>query len=360
MSIIPTALRRVCALLALAALVSMPLAAQAEPFAARPCSGVDYNRMVLDIIGGLPKGGGYSIGSAFRLPTVSAHNIGAGHWEMRVYDGFPSHCASAAYTVFARLVAVLHNGGSIDLSPDQIEAFEARQRLPDGTPVVDGQGIFQIFNANGAGVAAFLKHTGTGISFRDDKLVYARPGDFLKIFWGEDVGASEKGHQVIYMGERSTGGRDMICFWGSQHQGTKKRDGHREALYYPGPGGDEVVDGYGEACRPREDIKEMVLLARHLHGASPSRARRDERQGRVARPRAVPVRRRLPLFAAQDVVRPGDARPRVRHRFGARGARRHRRRHYDRLDALGGKTPVEILSVRRANRLGGVGLAPVC
>ena len=131
--------------------------------------------------------------------------------------------------------------------------------MPDGTTLVDGQGAFQIFNANGAGTAALLKHTGTGMSFRDDKLAYARPGDFLKMFWNENVGASEKGHQVVYLGHKTVGGRDMLCFWGSQRQNKKKRPGGTEALYFPATEGGKVEDGYGEACRPRSDVKAMIF-----------------------------------------------------------------------------------------------------
>lgn len=233
--------------------------AAAGPRSARACSGFDYNRLVLDIIRTLPEGGGYSTGKPFQLPTVTAHNLGAGNWEMRVFDGFPSHCASAAFTVFARLVAVLHNGGEVRLTPDQLAGFDPKRRAPDGTPLVDGQGIFQIFNANGAGVAAFLAHSGTGMNFRDDKLLYARAGDFLKLFWSENVGASEKGHQVIYTGHRLIDGRDMVCFWGSQRQTKKKRTGGFEPLYFPAGADAAVHEGYGEACRPRADIKAMIF-----------------------------------------------------------------------------------------------------
>ena len=97
------------------------------------------------------------------------------------------------------------------------------------------------------------------MSFRDDKLLYARAGDFLKLFWNDNVGASEQGHQVIYLGHKTVGSRDMVCFWGSQHQNRKKRSGGTEALYFPAAEGDKVVDGYGEACRPRADIKAMVF-----------------------------------------------------------------------------------------------------
>ncbi len=277
--------------------------------------------MVLDIIKGLPNGGGYSRGGSFQLPTVTAHNIGGDRWEMRAFDGFPSHCASATYAVYARLVAVLQNSGSINLSGEQILAFETKKRMPDGTTLVDGQGTFQIFNANGAGVAAFLKHTGTGMSFRDDKLLYARPGDFLKLFWSENVGASEKGHQVIYTGHRVMDGRDMVCFWSSQHQSKKKRGGGTEALYFPAEEGGKVYDGYGEVCRPREDIKEMVFsrvtCMQHLAAGLDDMHARAQTRPR----RAVYFRRRLSLHAAQQIVRSGCARPHVRHPRCTRHAR---------------------------------------
>jgi hypothetical protein len=236
------------------------LGAQADSSRGPACGGVDYNAMILDIIRSLPKGGGYSLDAErVELPAVTAHNIGGGRWEMRVYDGHPSHCTGATYAVYAHLVATLHNGGRISLSADQLRSLAVLRTMPDGTARVDGQGPFAIFNANGAGVAALLKHTGTGFSFRDDKLAYARPGDFLKLFWNENVGASEQGHQVIFTGRRVEAGRDMVCFWSSQRQNKKKRDGHTEALYFPGAAGGEVQDGYGEACRPLSDVKAMIF-----------------------------------------------------------------------------------------------------
>jgi len=243
-----------------AAMAALSHGAHANPAGARACGGVDYNAMILEIIKSLPTGGGYSLDAGrIQLPAVTAHNIGGGRWEMRVYDGFPSHCTSATYALYSHLVATLHNGGSISLSADQLRSLEVIKRMPDGTSLVDGQGAYGIFNANGAGVAAFLKHTGTGMSFRDDKLSHARPGDFLKLFWNENVGASESGHQVIFTGHRVMAGRDMICFWGSQRQNRKKRAGGTEALYFPAHENGEVRDGYGEVCRTRSDIKAMIF-----------------------------------------------------------------------------------------------------
>lgn len=251
--------RLVRALTGLTALLALAGGAQAGPFGSRGCAGVDYNAMVLDIIKELPKGGGYSIGSDFVAPTLETHTIGSGRLELRVFDGHPSHCTSATYALFAHLVAVLQNSGRISLTRDQLAMLEVKSRLADGTQLVDGQGPFWIFNSNGAGVAALFKHAGIGTNFRDENLTYARPGDFLKMFWNDNVGASEKGHQVVYLGRREVNGRDMICFWGSQHQNVKKRSGGKEPLYFPIAAGAKVSDGYGEACRPRSDIKEMIF-----------------------------------------------------------------------------------------------------
>ena len=224
------------------------------------CGSVDYNALILDIIKGMPVGGGYSLNSrTLQLPTSTAHNVGGGKWEMRVYDGMPSHCTSATYTVFLHLVAELQNSGAIHLTQQQLDSLAAGDKLPNGRSRVDGEGPFSIFNSNGAGAAALINHTGTGFSFRDDKLGYARPGDFLKLFWNEGVGSNEKGHQVIYTGKRKVAGRDMVCFWSSQRQRRKKRNGKREALYFAAADDSKVRDGYGEVCRPRDDIKEMVF-----------------------------------------------------------------------------------------------------
>ncbi len=301
--------------------------------------------MILDIIKTLPSGGGYSRGSSFQSPTITAHNIGADRWEMRVYDGFPSHCTGATYAVFARLIAVLQDNGRIALDGEQIAALSAKSRMPDGATLVDGQGPFQIFNSNGAGVAALLKHTGTGMSFRDDKLLYARAGDFLKLFWNDNVGASEQGHQVIYLGRKTVGSREMVCFWGSQRQNKKKRPGGTEALYFPAAEGDKVVDGYGEACRPRDDIKAMVFsrvtCMEHLAAGLD-----DMRAKALADPRrAVPIRRRVSLQAAQHLVRSGDARSHVRHPRGAEHLRQSRARRAVRLARLRRQGGVDRLAV---------------
>src|SRR5207248_583907 len=107
------------------------------------CGGVDYNAMILDIIKAMPKGGGYTLNvNELQLPTITANIVGDGKWEMRVYDGHPSHCTSATYTVFAHLVATLQNGGRINLNQTELESLSIQHKMPDGTARVDGQGPF--------------------------------------------------------------------------------------------------------------------------------------------------------------------------------------------------------------------------
>jgi hypothetical protein len=270
-----------------AVLAVLSFAAPAQAAGLRMCGSVDYNAMILRIIAKLPTGGGYSVNSSVvQMPTISAHNIGAGNWEMRVYDGFPSYCTSAAYALYTRLVADLHNTGKLRLRPAQIESFKVKRTMPDGTARLDGEGLYGIFNSNGAGTAALIHHTGTGFSFRDDKLTYARPGDFLKMFWNNGVGSNEQGHQVVYLGRREVDGRDMVCFWGSQRQHRKRRGGRTEKLYFAVPGR-KFQDGYGYACRPRSDIKEMIFsritCMEHLAAGLDDMGRRADPRSGLAR-----------------------------------------------------------------------------
>jgi hypothetical protein len=262
-------LRRTLSVLLVAAALSS--SAHANSPSKTACRDVDYNKMILEIIASLPTGGGYDVrASRVALPVVSVHQLGA-RLGMHVRDGHPSHCTSATYALYTHLVARLHNSGKINLSVDQIRALQAVKTKPDGTSMFDGQGPFWIFNANGAGAAAFLKHTGTGISFRDDELLHARPGDFLKIFWNENVGVetyknggvnrskSERGHQAVFTGRKVIADTEMICFWGSQKQGRTKRGKRREVRYFAAQPKGKVHNGYGEVCRPRGDIKHMIF-----------------------------------------------------------------------------------------------------
>ena len=70
----------------------------------------------------------------------------------------------------------------------------------------DGAGIWGRWNANGPGTARLFYELGLGRNFDDFEA--AQPGDFMKIFWSEEVGRAEHGHSVIYLGmEKKIGTR---------------------------------------------------------------------------------------------------------------------------------------------------------
>ena len=58
---------------------------------------------------------------------------------------------------------------------------------------------------------------GTGINFHDVRL--AQPGDFLKIFWTEDIGATERGHLVIYLGLERKNDTVYLRYWSANKPG---------------------------------------------------------------------------------------------------------------------------------------------
>ncbi len=294
MRITSSAARCVGAIAMTIALAASSLGAKAEPAGARPCGGTDYNAMILDIIKGLPNGGGYSRGSSFQLPTITAHNIGGGRWEMRVYDGFPSHCTSATYAVFARLVSVLLDNGRIALDGEQIATLSAKNRMPDGAhagrrpgPVPDLQ--CQRRRRRRTAQAHRHRHELP----RRQAALRAAPAISSSCSGTRTSAPPSRAIRSIYLGHKTVGSRDMVCFWGSQRQNKKKRSGGTEALYFPAAEGDKVVDGYGEACRPRADIKAMIFsrvtCMEHLAAGLDDMRRQGDRQPR----RAVPVRRRV-------------------------------------------------------------------
>jgi hypothetical protein len=93
----------------------------------------------------------------------------------------------------------------------------------------DGLRIWGRWNSNGPGTAKFIHDTGMGFNF--DNIDEALPGDFLKIYWNDQVGKLEKGHTVIFLGVEKINGAEFIRFWGSSAS----------------------TQGYGEKVIPKKD-----------------------------------------------------------------------------------------------------------
>jgi len=166
------------------------------------------NRAVLDAVHAMPTGGGYSTGPAANRSLSSAVPRPGDLLSVRPEGAVPSYCSGATYLVFLKALSDLQNEGRLTIAPETIAALR-----PAGQP--DGTGIWGRWNANGPGTARLFHELALGQNFTG--LPAARPGDFLKIFWNDGIGASEHGHSVIFLGHDPKAG--TLTFWSSNIPG---------------------------------------------------------------------------------------------------------------------------------------------
>jgi hypothetical protein len=99
----------------------------------------------------------------------------------------------------------------------------------------DGVGVWGRWNANGPGTARLFEELHLGHNFTS--IEQAQPGDFLKIFWNDQIGAKEFGHSVVYLWHGANReGIEVVQYWSSNKKG-----------------------GYGRAEVPRSKIKQMLF-----------------------------------------------------------------------------------------------------
>ena len=101
--------------------------------------------------------------------------------------------------------------GAAVFSPRVWESLRVEAQHPDGY-LSWGRA-----NANGPGFAKWVRDLGAGRSFTS--LQAARPGDFLKFFHTPQIGARERGHLVIYLGQELRGGQRCIRYWSANKPG---------------------------------------------------------------------------------------------------------------------------------------------
>lgn len=138
-----------------------------------------------------------------RLRQVSFHPAGAR----------PSYCSGAVYAALLSALAYWDAGNN----PRRISPEAWQALLP--TRVADGVGPWGHANANGPGLAVLVHRLGAGVSFTD--WAKARPGDFLKIWWTDQVGGAERGHLVIFVKDLG----DSIRTWSSHQAGNGSAGG---------------------------------------------------------------------------------------------------------------------------------------
>lgn len=195
----------------------------------RPQRAAGLNSIVLELLKRMPKGGKYST-SAKSTANLRAAIGRDKNKALKVEPSVatPSFCSSATYLVFLMVLQSEEERGrcNLDASTSDLLAFRHQE---------DGEGVWGRWNANGPGTGCLFEEAELGVNF--DDITAAQPGDFLKIWWTDEVGHKEKGHSVIYLG-RSAGDTEepKLKFWSSN-----------------------IPDGYGEKEVPLSSVKHMLF-----------------------------------------------------------------------------------------------------
>lgn len=184
----------------------------------------DLNRLVLNAIGRMPSGGAYSTTAQANQRLGASIRLDSTGLALSPEIAQPSYCSGATYHVFVSVIDQLTRQGIIDPSPKLHQALLVRGQS-------DGVGLWGRWNANGPGTARLFAEADLGQNFTDWS--QARPGDFLKVWWNQEIGQRERGHSVVFLGlERTAKGEDGVLFWSSNQP-----------------------DGYGRKVVPRSQIK---------------------------------------------------------------------------------------------------------
>lgn len=159
------------------------------------------NEKVLKAIETMPKKGGYVLtsASAKKLRDVFSWNLD--ELSVNAKLATPSYCTTATYIVFFKVLKSYWDENGYPTKEIQ-ELFKPKLEN-------DGVRIWGRWNSNGPGTAKLFHDTDIGTNFED--LSKALPGDFLKIWWNDEVGKNEKGHSVVFLKSDAT----TITFWSS-------------------------------------------------------------------------------------------------------------------------------------------------
>jgi hypothetical protein len=171
-----------------------------------PREPLPWNDAILRALERIPEGGGYSVASVAHDALRSAVAWENGRPVIVAASAQPSFCSGATYLAFVMALAMEQRSGQLALTPDVW-----RKLIVEGQ--ADGAGVWGRWNANGPGTARFFHELGIGRNFTDWN--EARAGDFLKVFWNDAIGASEKGHSVIFLDRSEVNGVDTVTFWSS-------------------------------------------------------------------------------------------------------------------------------------------------
>jgi hypothetical protein len=168
------------------------------------------NRVVLDQVREMPQGGSYSTRPIATSRLQSAVRLDREKFAVLPSSASPSYCSGATYLVFLKTIEELRERGELALDYDTLRALMIRGQK-------DGASIWGRWNANGPGTARLFYELGLGKNFSEFEK--ALPGDFMKIFWNDEIGSLEHGHSVIFLGVEKHDGVESVRFWSSNIPG---------------------------------------------------------------------------------------------------------------------------------------------
>ena len=170
----------------------------------------DFNAVVLAQVADMPSGGGYATTTPAHDALIASVRMDPEGVKIQAPKAIPSFCSGATYLVFLKTLGALQRSGAVQLTRPQWE-----EMLPGR--MADGEGVWGRWNANGPGTPRLFHELGIGRNF--SSFDEARPGDFMKIFWSQSVGKSERGHSVIFLGMVTKDGGESVRFWSSNKPG---------------------------------------------------------------------------------------------------------------------------------------------
>lgn len=168
---------------------------------------IPQNEEVLNAVRKMPRGGSYSTGRKANDGLARAVQVySQSGLKCTPSRAKPSYCSGATYLVLLEMIEAAEARGDFKLTQKEAMALMVYGQG-------DGYGVWGRWNANGPGAAKLVRDLGMGFNFESyDK---AQPGDFMKIFWSDEVGKKEFGHLVVYLGTHKRGGHEYVRFWSS-------------------------------------------------------------------------------------------------------------------------------------------------
>jgi hypothetical protein len=184
------------------ALLAMSLNAYADD----PAAMKDYNDYVLAAVKVMPDGGVYSKKDDATIALGKAVTNEHGIIAQDPNVAKPVYCSGASYEAFVQVIGQLQKDKKLQLPDDIVDGLLVHMQ-PDGTDT------WGRWNANGPGTARLFFELGLGANTMDWNA--AKPGDFMKIFYTDQIGKYEHGHSVVYLGTEVKQGQTYVKYWSS-------------------------------------------------------------------------------------------------------------------------------------------------